>query len=214
MATAPEDTGPRPNPYRDAGPYGVVEIGGVPVPGILQSVNGLDVEQEWNFQKAGGGGANANSATPDPQNGANQPATTTTGTQTAGSFGVSVWRGAKLAETITIKVKIVNAAQYDGWYDILALVMPKRGKKVPSHAFGHPDANAVGITRVAVKKVGMPQEENPGSGLRIGTIELCEYNPKKTAPAGKADPAKPGDAPKPKDAAEEELQRLMDEARK
>lgn len=213
MATEPTDTGPRPNPYRDAGPFGVVEIGGVVVPGILQSIDGCDVKNEWNFQKAGGGGAAANEANADPANAGTTPAATGTVAQTAGSFGVSVWRGALLAEEITITTDVSRAQAWDDMLDFIQVLMPKRGKKPPSHSLVNPCANLVGIARCSLRGLAIPNEDKPGSGKRLFTFKVCEYNPKKTAAAGKADPAKPGADPKPADAGEKELKDLMDKAR-
>jgi hypothetical protein len=215
MATDPTTQGPKPNPARDAGPFGIIEIGGVPVPGIIQSIAGIDVEQEWNFQKAGGGGPAANEANPDPQNGPAAKATV----NSAGSFAVSVWRGAKLAEEIAIESVVsssdarIFAERYDAAIDFIKVVMPKRGRKPPSLTLVNPSANAVGINRCAVRKIGPPTEDKPGSGRWVFKFTVCEYNPQKTAPAGQADPAKPPAEPTPADAQEQELKDLLDKAR-
>lgn len=208
----PQDTGPRPNPYRDAGPFGIVEIGGVVVPGILQSINGCVAKQDWNFQKAGGGGGAANQANPDPANAA-AAAATASAAQTAGSFGISVWRGALLAEEIEVISDVSRERHWDDMLDFILVLMPKRGKKVPSHSLVNPYANIVGISRCAVRELSVPLEEKIGGGQRFFRFKICEYNPKKTAPAGAADPAKPGQEPKPQDAADKELQNLLDKAR-
>jgi len=202
----------RPNPFRDAGPFGRIEIGGVEVPGIIQSVGEYVAKQEWNFQKAGGGGAAANQANPDPANGADAQAAATA-VQTSGSFGVSVWRGALLVEEAEIVSIITREADYDAALDFIKHVMPKRGKKPPSHSLVNPDANAVGVTRCSIREIGVPKEEKPGAGKWVFKVKICEYNPQKTAAAGKADPAKPPDEPTPKDAQEKELQELLDKAK-
>jgi len=208
----PAATGPRPNPFRDARPFGQIEIGGVLVPGVIQSVGDYTVKQDWNFQKASGGGSTATSANPDPANG---PAATTATTtvQTAGSFGVSVWRGALLVEEVEITSVITTEQAYDDAIDFIAVLMPKRGRKVPSHSLVNPDANAVGVTRCAVRELAVPKEDKPGSGKYVFKFKICEYNPQKQAAAGKADPAKPGTEPKPADAGEAELQRLLNKAK-
>lgn len=204
-------TATRPNPFRDASPFGRIEIGGVDVPGIIQSVGDYTVKQDWNFQKASGG-AVANQANPDP---ANQAAADAQGVavRTAGSFGVSVWRGALLVEEAEIVSVITNEKAYDDALDFIKVLMPKRGKKVPSHKLVNPDANAVGMTRCAVRDLATPREEKPGGGKWIFRFKICEYNPQKTAPAGAADPAKPAGEPTPKDAQEKELQELLDKAK-
>lgn len=212
MATAPtpppEETGSRPNPYRDAGPFGIVEIGGVVVPGILQSISGCVAKQEWNFQKAGGGGG-VNSAQP----GEGVQAAPVASGNVAGSFAISVWRGALLAEEIEIVSDVSREEDYDAAIDFIAVMMPRRGRKPPSHSLVNPEANAVGITRCAIREIGAPVEETPGSGKRTFKFKICEYKPQKTAPAGKADPAKPSQDPKPADAAEVELNKALDAAR-
>jgi hypothetical protein len=259
-APDPAKTGPRPNPYRDSGPFGNIEIGGVDVPGVLQSITGLVAKQDWNFQKASGGQGSGAEANPDPANngagsgssgsggsgssGSSGSSSTTATTvnnveptrntgagiqqqqpkstsasasggsaQTAGSFGVSVWRGALLAEEIEIVSDVSREEHYDAALDFIFVVMPKRGKKPPSLSLVNPDANIIGITRCAIREIGPPMEDPPGSGKRLFKFKICEYNPQKTAAAGKADPAKPGADPKPADAQEAELQKALDKAR-
>lgn len=204
----PETAGDRPNPYRDAGPYGQVEIGGVLVPGILQSINGCVAKMDWAFQKGGGGGG-VNGAQP----GEGVKAAPVASGQQAGNFAVSVWKGALLVEEIEIVSDVSRADDYDGAIDFIKVVMPDRKRKPPSLSLVNPDANIIGITRCAIREIGAPAEESPGSGKRLLKFKICEYNPQKTAPAGKADPAKPPNDPKPADAAEAELQRLLNKAR-
>lgn len=172
------------NPYIDDSPFGRVTIGGVDVPGSIQKVNGAIAKQEWAFQKG-----------------------------TSGNFAVSIWRGALLAEEIEITSRITNGAQYAAAIAFIKVLMPKRGKKVPSFSLVNPDANAVGINRCAVRECSAPVEEAPGKKVYLFTVKICEYNPSKKAPAGQADPAKPPDEPKPADAQEEELQQLLNKAR-
>jgi hypothetical protein len=209
---------PDANPFRDGTPFRKVIIGGTPVPGRLQSVNGVEVEQDINFQKSSGGSANASSAATPPQTGnirvaTPPPATTTGGGNTAGSFGVSVWRGAKLAEQIDIVTRITTEAEYDAAKAMLALVLPKRGQKPPTLTLEHPDANEVGINRVIIRKMRMPKEKAAGTFDYEFAISFAEYNPQKTAAAGQADPAKPPDEPTAKDGQEQELQRLLNRAK-
>ncbi len=246
-APDPAKTGPRPNPYRNGRDFGRIEIGGVVVPGILQSINGLVAKQDWNFQKASGGQGSGAEANPDPANagaggsgssgngsggattipnveptrntGANiqqekPPAASGGGTggQNAGSFGVSVWRGALLVEEIEIISDVSREADYDLAIEFVSVLMPKRGKKPPSLSLVNPDANLIGVTRCAVREIGPPMEETPGTGKRLLKFKICEYNPQKTAAAGKADPAKPGAEPKPADAQEAELQKALQKA--
>lgn len=212
---------PMPNPLVDGTPYRRVIIGGVPVPGRLQSVAGLDAEQDWNFQKSSGGNAAATSAAPAPaaQTGNIRqvnppPAKTSAATgNTAGSFGISVWRGAKLAETITVTTRITTPDAHDQAIAFIKHMMPKRGKKPPTFAFTYPRAHDVGIDRVSIRKISAPEEKTAGKFDYDFVVVCCEYNPQKTAPAGQADPAKPPDEPKPKDAQEAELQNLLNKAK-
>jgi hypothetical protein len=182
--TTPPNPANDPNPFVNAGPWGKVEIGGVRVPGIVRTIDGCNTPEEWQFQKG-----------------------------TNGNYAVSVWRGSKLAESIKITFALLDRESFSGYYALRRHLRPMRGKKPPSHAIVNPSINFGGITRCSIKDVGFPKWQESG-GYWLAEIELCEFNPSKTAPTGPADPAKPPKEPSAQDAAEVAAKKVLDEVNK
>lgn len=156
-----------PNPFIDHAPWGQVTIGGLLLPGIIESIDGCKTPEEWTQQKG-----------------------------TSGNFATSVWKGSKLAEGIKIKMALYNAVTFAGIYDVRAKLRPTRGKKPPSHAVQNPQINFGGITRITVVDVGFPKWEKSGNYWSY-EIEVNEYNPSADAKTGQADPTKPADGTTP-----------------
>ncbi len=156
-----------PNPFVDSGPWGKVTIGGLDLPGVIESIDGCGTPEEWSQQKG-----------------------------TSGNFATSTWKGAKLAEKIKIKMALYDARTFAGAYKVRSLLRPTRGVKPPSHAIVNPKINFGGITRIVVDDVGAPSWEKSG-GHWIYEIELNEYNPAANATTGAADPTKDKDGVTP-----------------
>lgn len=175
--------GSRLNPYIDALPWGQVYVGGVVVPGVVQSIDGHEKPEEWSVQKA-----------------------------TKKSHASTVWKGTKLAESIKIVTALYNAESFAFYYDLQAALRPSLGEKPPSHAIVNPAVNFVGITRVAVVNVGPPKWV-AGGGYWTGEITLIEYNPEKDANTGPAGAAKKPSGPDPNSDVKAELQKALDAAK-
>lgn len=176
--------GPQINPYVEPGPFGEVFVESMRWPGTVTALDGCETAEEWAVQKG-----------------------------TSGNFATTVWRGAKLAESIKVTNKVYGQQGYADMCALRDFLRPKRGKKPPSKVITNPQINWGGITRVAIKTMAFPKWQDP-AGYWLFETELIEYNPSKTAPAGPADPAKPPGQPSPKDDGEAQLKKLLDEAAK
>ncbi len=176
------------NPYIDAGPWGRVEISGMPLPGIIQSIDGADKPEDWSVQKG-----------------------------TAKSNATTVWKGTKLAESIKIMTALTNAEAFAQYYDIRNLLRPKIGVKPPSLLISSPVLNFSGITRIAIKNI-LPPKWVSGAGYWTGEIELIEFNPEKPANTGPAGGAKAWtegtNSSDPNKDVKSALQKALDEAAK
>jgi hypothetical protein len=176
---------PELNPYRDNSPFGTGKIGGVPIAGVIQSINGAEKPEEWTFQK-GTGGNNA----------------------------VSVWKGTKLAEGIEIVVSLFGIEQYDAHELLRRTLRPKLGQKPPSLPIENGIINAAGVVLVVCISAP-PAIWIRAGGFWQATIKLAEYNEPKAANTGRAGPASftQGGTP-PKTAGEKQLSEILDEAAK
>lgn len=152
---SPIAAGSQLNPFVDAAPWGQVRISGVPIPGVIQSIDGADKPEEWQVQK---GTKESNAAT--------------------------VWKGNKLAESIKVITKLHSSEAFAGYYTVRDALRPKVGEKPPAHTIENPAINFNGITRVSVKNVAAPKFDRAG-GCWLGEIELIEFNPPKPANSGK-----------------------------
>lgn len=168
------------NPFVDRGPFRNLIIGGYLLPGVIETIDDVDPEEEW----------------------AVQPGIGTT-------FATCVWRRSKLAENIKVTLKLLSQDDYDGYVTARDTLRPKRGKKPPSFGVKNPIFEFNGINRVTVRVVGAPRWQE-AKGYWTGTIHLLEYNPPRTTTIGVADPAKPPDEPTPNDKAEREISDLKD----
>lgn len=158
--TSASPPSPRPNPFTDSTPWGIVKIGGFTVPGIVKSIDGHEKPEEWTVQKA----TSSNNAT-------------------------TVWKGTKLAEAIKILTQFGNGPAFAKYYELRDLLRPKIGTKPPSHVIENPAINFVGVTRISNVNVGPPKFVEQGR-YWTGEITVIEYNPSAPASTGPAGAAK------------------------
>lgn len=148
----------KPNPYRDSGPWGLITIGGMDLPGVVESVDGADKPEEWNVQK------------PSDKSGAS-----------------SVWKGTQVADGIEIILALVTSAQFDRYWDVAAHLRPKIGDKPPTHKIENPIINFAGIVEVSCILTGSPKwVGETGKGFWRVKIRLVEVRPPKPANTGTA----------------------------
>jgi hypothetical protein len=116
------------NPYDFPTAWGKMIIGGVYVPGIIQSIDGCEKPQRWVFQMG-----------------------------MSASNGVSVWKGQKLAESIKVVTRLYDkksCADADVFSDTL---LPRPGQKPPVLYVLNGALNWVKITRVSVVNIVPPK---------------------------------------------------------
>ena len=144
-----------PNPYRDRYPWGNVVIGGVLLPGVLESVNGASKQHRWVFQMG-----------------------------LTVSNSVSIWRGQKLAESIRLSCRLHDEASFDQAYAVRNVLQPKLGRKPPALPILNGHFNFVGITRVCVLNIESPVVA-PGNSWtwNIELIEFNPMKPVPVGPA-------------------------------
>lgn len=118
----------RANPYVAPKEWGTITIGGVLVPGVVESVDGDEKPEEWIIQK---------------------------GIEV--SHAVTVWRGTKLAESIKVVINLPNRVAFDRYHDVKNVLRPKLGKRPPSLSIVNAGINFGGITRVSVRLPGTPK---------------------------------------------------------
>lgn len=150
------------NPYEDSSPWRVIDIGGLRVPGVVQSIDGHEKPETWDVNK---------------------------GTEKSGA--TIVWKGTGLASSIKIVTALHDASSFAAYYALRDALRPKLGTKPPSLLIVNPALNFAGITRVACVNVGSPRWVASG-GYWTGEITVIEYAPEKpanTGPAGAAGPA-------------------------
>lgn len=176
------------NPYRDASPFGKATIGGVSVPGVIQSIDGFRKPDKWTFQE-GAGGNNA----------------------------ATVWKGTKLAESGTIKIALFDQASYDAHEALRLVLRPKLGTKPPSLPIVNPLINGNGVVVVVCVDAPSPTWVKAG-GYWLAELALAEYNPPKPASTGTAgstqNSAGPSAPKPPETAGEKQLSGLLEEASK
>ncbi len=111
------------NPYRDSFPWSNILVGGMLIPGIIQSVDGCSKAENWVYQRG-----------------------------LAASNAVSIWRGRSLAETIKIITRVYNEATFDACFALRDILRPNwRRPPVLPVMNGH--MNFAGITRVSLKEI-------------------------------------------------------------
>jgi hypothetical protein len=147
-----------PNPYRDAYPWNNVIIGGQLMPGVLTSIEGADKQEIWSYQYG-----------------------------LAVINGVSIWRGRKLAEDITIKSIVYDVKTFDACFMFRDTLRPN-WKRPPVLPVMNGAFNFAGINRVGVKRI-IPPVARPDKSWEFSVV-VTEYNPMKPVPVG------PPDAPK------------------
>ena len=147
------------NPYRDPRPFQKVRIGNVELPGVLTDVTGVSKPENWVIQM---------------------------GIQV--SHAITIWRGTKLAENISLTCQLPDEASFDGYWEIRNVLRPKLGSRPPALVIVNAIFNFAGVTRVSVRDVIPPK---PAAGNSwVGEIQLIEFNPPKIAPVGPPDPPK------------------------
>lgn len=160
--------------------------GVVLVPGIIKKIDGHDPTELWIVQKA--------------QN---------------SSFATTVWRGRQLNESIKVDLTLADAADFEAYVDLKERMQPKPPKApdVESVVLGGSIGNVqvwnvingalnfAGISRVAVRSIGVPRAQPDLSW--DATIDLIQYRPRVIAKVGPPEP--------PKQHAETENDRLAKE---
>ena len=147
------------NPYIDRGPWGICEINGVELPGVILSINGHEKPEEWNIQK------------PSDKSGAS-----------------SVWKGTQIAEGIKIKMSLTGREQFEHYRALCRMLRPKLGEKPPTYVIANPSINFAEIYKVSTKLPGTPEwvaKEGYWTG-EITLVEVYEPKPAKTGKAGGA----------------------------
>jgi hypothetical protein len=178
------------NPFVEAAPWGIVEIGERRLPGTVVSIDGAEKPEEWNVQK------------PSDKAGA-----------------TTVWKGTQLADTIKIVLALATAEQYRDYEATRNELRPKLGTKPPTHLIVSPIINFAGITRVSCRNVGAPKWIEKGA-YWTGEISLVEYSPPKPANTGAAGPGGAGGktiqkaAPDPNKDLNDEIEDTVDEIKK
>lgn len=174
------------NPYVDAGPFGRVAVGGVQIPGVIQSIDGFRKAEDWTFQK-GAGGSNA----------------------------ATVWKGTKLAESGTIKTALFGQASYDAHEALRLVLRPKLGTKPPSLPIENAIINGNGVLVVVCVDAPVATWIKAG-GYWIAEMIFAEFNPSKPASTGQAGSAQntagPNSPKPPETAGEKQLSQLLEEA--
>jgi hypothetical protein len=157
------------NPYDFPEEWGDVLIGTFKVPGIITEIDGATSPKEWAVQMG------------------------------MGMSGAStIYRGEKIAESITVTVNAFDAESFAGMYTLRDLVKAPKGKKPPTYEIKSPIINFAGITRASIKEIPQPKPTKGLSWIFVWTF--IQYNPLRIAAVGPADPAKLPGAPKPGDA--------------
>ena len=111
-----------------------------------------------------------------------------------GSSGaITIYRGAKLTEGITIVIEAVNDAEYQANVDARKRIAPKKGQKPPTFTVDNVIINFNEITRISLKKISQPQITATRSYLFTWTF--IEYNPPAPVTVGPADPDYKGTKP-------------------
>jgi hypothetical protein len=152
---------PKLNPYVNPGAWGHMRIGGMYVPGIIESIDGAESPQRWVFQQA----VNV-------------------------SHAVSRWRGATLRESIKIRTILHDRASFDLAYDMERILNPTRGASPPPVlTIINAQLNFSKIVRVSYRNSRAPVWVKQGN-FWIYEIEVCEYNPPKIVPLGPPEVAK------------------------
>ncbi len=146
------------NPYDDPGPWGVVDIGGLRLPGVVKSIDGHERPQTWQVQAA-----------------------------TAKSGASTTWKGEGIAEAIKILLALANRAAFNAYYDVRDALLPKPGAAPPALLIVNPAINFSGITRISCKNVGPPKWVESG-GYWTGEVTVIDYNPAKPANTGSPKP--------------------------
>lgn len=145
-----------PNPYRDAGPWGVVVIGGRRLPGVVLSIDGAERPEEWDVQK------------PTEKSGA-----------------ATVWKGTGVAKSIKIIISLTSEAAVDEYRRVNRTLRPKLGAKPPSLPIVNPIINWVEITQVSCRNVAAPKWKGK-EGYWTGEITVIDFSPPKPAKTGAA----------------------------
>lgn len=143
------------NPYRDWASWGVVVIGQLAMPGILESVDGCSKPHRWVFQMG-----------------------------LAVSNSVSIWRGQKLAESIKLSSRLSSEAEFDAAYAFRDALQPKTGKKPPVLPIVNGHFGFVGIKRISVANIEPPKLVGGCSwSWNIELVEFNPMKPVPVGPA-------------------------------
>jgi hypothetical protein len=111
-----------PNPHRAPKDWTEVAFNNWVVPAVLVAINGVQIEEVWETQRAIGA-----------------------------SGWVTVWRGTKPAEGLKFTFEAPDAARFDSLYELYKRLAPVNGQRPPTATVKHPAPNFVGISRVSRK---------------------------------------------------------------
>jgi hypothetical protein len=169
-----------PNPYRDQFPWGNFLMGGILMPGVIESIDGVSKPHTWIYQMG-----------------------------LASMNAVSIWRGQRLAEGITIVSRISDEQEFDDCFKFRNALQPKIGRRPPVLPVLNGALDFVGIKRASVKEI-FPPMSAPGLSWTFKVV-ITEYNPMKPVPVGPADPPK---AESENDRLQKEFSSLLEKAGK
>jgi hypothetical protein len=116
------------SPYRFPLAWGRMIIGGIYVPGIIESIDGCEKPQRWVFQMG-----------------------------LTVSNSVSIWRGQKLAESIKIVTRLPDDQSFQDADRFMDIMLPTPGRKPPSLMCINAAFNWVGINRVSLVNFVAPK---------------------------------------------------------
>lgn len=110
------------NPHRAPKEWREVAFNGWIVPLILKAINGVQIEEVWETQRAIGA-----------------------------SGWVTVWRGTKPADGVKFTWEAPDERRFDSLYELYKRLAPVNGQRPPTVTLKHPAPNFVGINRVSRK---------------------------------------------------------------
>lgn len=115
-----------PSPYTNPEPWGQILLAGIPMPGFLVGLKGLERAHEWVYQK---------------------------GVGTSGAS--SIWRGEKIIEEIGIVLELPDDASFAAFGVFLGIFVPAKGKKPATFIVAHPMFAIAGVQRISLKSYGV-----------------------------------------------------------
>lgn len=157
------------SPFTHPDEWGTVKLAGVPIPGIVVSVDGVKRPYEWAVQRALG------------QSGA-----------------VTIYRGENVADKIVIVSVLPDDETFSAAEDFNKYITPKKGQRPAAFDIEHPAFAYVGILKVSLQVRPAPKDEGKGKWtMTYELLEYRKPVPVPVGPADPAKidgPPKPKDA--------------------